>query len=181
MKPFRNRRPSPLFLLPLLAACSQEPAGPDAPPASDALARFVVTADPGPALGVVAAKQKGAQQRVVVEGRVHDVTKGFAILKLMDASLDYCGQIDKSDTCPTPWDYCCDSKEDRLANSLLVEMRGPDGRPLTTPSLPNLRLCDLAKVTGELVEDEHGNLVLVADGLYRAERPELPDYVRWPQ
>lgn len=164
-----------------LAACSGEAAGATGAPPAPETAKFVRSADPGAALGVVAAKAKGPQEHVVVEGRVHDITKGFAILKLMDTELDYCGQIDASDKCPTPWDYCCDSKEVRIAKSLLVELRGPDGRPLSTPSLPELRLCDLVKVSGRIDADEHGNLVLVADGYYRAERPSLPDYVQWPQ
>ena len=53
--------------------------------------------------------------------------------------------------------------------------------PLATPSLPNTRLLDHVKVTGELTKDEYGNLVLLADGIYRIERPNLPDYVKWPQ
>ena len=46
--------------------------------------------------------------------------------------------------------------------------------------MPGTRLCDLVKVTGELVVDDNGNPVLVADGLFQVERPELPDYVKWP-
>ena len=170
-----------LSLLTALTACSEQSNGPKQAPPSAAAARLALTADPGAATGVVATKAKGPQEHIVVEGRVHEITKGFAILKLMDTALDYCGQIDKSDNCPTPWDYCCDTKDDRIANSLLIEFRGDDGQPLTTPSLPNTRLCDLVKVTGKLTKDEFGNLVVVADGIYQVERPELPDYIKWPQ
>lgn len=169
----------PLSLL--FPACSGDAAGATSAPPNPEATKFVRSADPGTALGVVAAKAKGAQEHVVVEGRLHEIVQGLAILKLMDTELDYCGQIDESDKCPTPWDYCCDTKEERLAKSLLVELRGADGRPLSTPSLPELRLCDLVKVSGRLDKDEHGNLVLVADGYYRAERPTLPDHVKWPQ
>ncbi|MCB9876006.1 MAG: hypothetical protein H6835_00250 [Planctomycetes bacterium] len=174
----------PFVVTALLGACSQDSgdrdAGQPTAPAAE-LAKFTLTADPGEALGVVAAKHQGEAEQVVVEGRVHDITKGFAMLKLMDTGLDYCGQVNKEDNCPTPWDYCCDSKDDRLANSLLVELRGADGRPIATASLPELRLCDLIKVRGALQKDAQGNPVLVASGVFRVERPQLPDYVEWPQ
>ncbi len=172
-----------LALLAGLAACSNDEGaeGAAAPAAASAAVQaLVLGSDPGEAVGVVAAKQAGASGRVVVEGRVHDITKGFAMLKLMDTSMEYCGQVDADDGCKTPWDYCCDAKAARVAHSLLVEFRGASGRPLTTPTMPGTRLCDLVKVTGELVVDDHGNPVLVADGLFRVERPELPDYVKWP-
>ncbi|MEO6593950.1 MAG: hypothetical protein ABIP94_04270 [Planctomycetota bacterium] len=169
-----------LLGLTLLGACSEAASKPTAAPAA-ALSKFALTKDPGAAIGVVAAKQKGAVDRIVVQGRVHNITKGFAVMKLMDTALDYCGQTNKEDKCPTPWDYCCDSRDTQIANSLLVEVRGADGRPLPTPSLPNMRLCDLVKVLGKLIVDEHGNPILLADGLFQVERPQLPDYVKWPQ
>jgi hypothetical protein len=32
-----------------------------------------------------------------------------------------------------------------------------------------------------LTKDEHGNFVLLAKGIFRVERPKLPDYVMWPE
>lgn len=170
-----------LSLLAVLAACSKQALETTDAPAATATAKFELSADPGAATSVVKAKADGAKDHVVVEGRIYDITKGFAVLKLMDMELDYCGEVNKEDTCPTPWDYCCDQKEVRLAHSLLVEARGEDGTPLMTPTLPGLRLCDQVKVAGKLVVDEHGNHLLVASGWYRVERPTLPDYVKWPQ
>lgn len=149
--------------------------------AADAISKFVLADDPGDAIGVVAAKEAGPAEDVVVHGRVQAITKGFAMLTLIDEELAYCGQVNKEDKCSTPWDYCCDSSEERKRNSVLVELRGADGKPLAVPAIPGVRLLDLLEVTGDLQKDEHGNLVLVADGVYRAERPELPDYVKWPQ
>jgi hypothetical protein len=179
MKSFRCLSLPLLLVLPF--ACSDEKPAPAEPQTGSTLSAFELAADPGDAIGVVAAKKQGPKDKVVVEGRVHEITKGFAVLKLMDTALEYCGQVNKEDKCKTPWDYCCDSKDDQIEHSLLVELRDADGRPLTAASLPNLRLCDLAKITGKLEQDEHGNTVLIADGLFRAERPTLPDYVKWPQ
>jgi hypothetical protein len=141
---------------------------------------LVLGEDPGESVSVVAAKQGGAADAVVVEGRVQHLEPGFALLRLTDASLPYCGEVEPEDKCKTPWDYCCESKEDRASKTLLVEFRGADGLPMEVAALPEVRLCDLLKVRGEVVVDEHGNPVLVADGYFRVERPELPDYVRWP-
>lgn len=170
------------LLAALLGACSHDAGGnaPAAAPAAE-LAKFTLATDPGEAIGVVEAKRRGDAEVVVVEGRVHDVTKGFAMLKLMDTQLEYCGQVNKEDNCATPWDYCCDSKEDRMANSLLVELRSADGRPIVTTSWPEVRLCDLLKVRGTLQKDAQGSPVLVASGVFRVERPQLPDYVKWPE
>ncbi|MBK8975586.1 MAG: hypothetical protein IPM29_06645 [Planctomycetes bacterium] len=168
-----------------LTSCSKDPAaesgGRPSPAPAAAMQALVLRADPGPSLGVDEAKRAGATPRVAVEGRVHDVIKGFAILKLMDASLPYCGQDGEKDRCRTPWDYCCETKEERLAHSLLVEFRGADGSPVATPVIPEARRCDLVKVTGALTIDEQGNPVLIADGLFRVERPELPADVAWPE
>ena len=165
-----------------LAACGSEVVADRASlPPSPEVAKVALSTDPGDALSVTAAKQKGATKMVVVEGRVRDITKGFAVMKLMDASLEYCGEVNKEDQCKTPWDYCCESSDTQLANSLLVEVRGADGQPLATPSLPATRLLDRVKVRGELRKTEHGNWVLVANGLFQVERPGIPDYVKWPE
>ena len=166
-----------LALAPVACSTEAEPA----PQATEAAAKLVLSQDPGDAFGVVAARQKTVGERMTVQGRVHEMTKGFAMFVLMDESLEYCGQVDKSDKCETPWDYCCESKDTLASSRLLVEFRGEDGRPLPTPVVPETRLTDLLKVTGTLTEDEHGSIVLVADGLFRVERPNLPDYVHWPQ
>ena len=57
----------------------------------------------------------------------------------------------------------------------------PSGETIEADSLANLRLLDKIKVKGELIKDEHGNLVLIATGWYRTARPDLPDYIEWPE
>jgi hypothetical protein len=170
-----------LSLFSILAACSEQTSNPKAEAPTDAASQLLLTTDPGAAVSVVKAKADGAKDKITVEGRIYDITTGFAVMKLMDLELDYCGEVNKEDTCPTPWDYCCDAKEERLAHSLLVEARGADGKVLATPSIPGMRLCDKVKVTGKLIIDEHGNHILVASGMFQVERPTMPDYVKWPE
>lgn len=172
-----------LFLGVVSAACGGEPAAkpPTAQPPSAAVAALLLQKEPAEALGVAAAKQKGPADAVAVTGRVANLVPGFAVMTLMDLAIPYCGETNKEDLCKTPWDYCCETKDTRTANSLLVEVRGADGKPLATPSLGDVRLVDHVTVTGRLVRDEHGNSVLLATGWFRKARPELPDYVNWPQ
>ena len=177
MKPLFSRV---LLLLPLFFAACTKAEKAAAPAASADAQKLVLAADPGPAEGVVAAKAKGARNDVVVEGRLADVVKGRFAFTLMDVSLPYCGETNKEDNCKTPWDYCCD-KPKIPANSLFVEVRGADGKPVASPSLPDLRLLDKVKVKGKVEADTHGNLVLLATGVFRTERPQLPDDLKWPQ
>ena len=170
-----------LSLLTLVAACSKAPEAKQPEPATPAANQLTLAKDPGAALNVVQAKDNGAADQVTVEGRIYDLTKGFAVAKLMDLELEYCGQVNKEDTCPTPWDYCCDGKEVRLAKSLLIEFRDADGKVLPSSAMPDVRLCDQVKVTGKLLVDEHGNPVLVDSGVFQVERPTLPEYVKWPE
>lgn len=174
------------LLLSLLASAGcGGPANPTQPPAAPAtnaaIAKFVLATDPGEALGVVDAKLAGPADKVIVEGRIANVVRGFAVLTLMDKALPYCGETNPEDHCKTPWDYCCEKAKTRTANSMVVELHGPDGKPLATPAIADLRLLDAIKATGTLRKDPDGNFVLVATGLFRVQRPELPNDLKWPQ
>ena len=148
---------------------------------SAAAQKLALTKDPGASISVKQALEQGASQSpVIVEGRVQDVTHGFALLKLMDTAIPYCGET-RTNNCETPWDYCCETPETRHSNSLLVEFRDEDGLPIETDGLPNTRLLDRLKVRGKLTTNEQGNAVLAADGLWRVERPSLPSFVKWPE
>ena len=167
-------------LLFLLVACGEKPA-PEPMPASPAVAALMLSQPPTePARAVLAAKQAAAGEAIVVTGRIQSLVKGLAAFSLMDNALAYCGEK-HAESCRTPWDYCCESKETRLQHTLPVEARGADGRPLPTLGLGDLRLLDRVSVAGRLETDEHGNLVLIATGWFREQRPQLPENLRWPQ
>lgn len=174
----------PFVVCVALAACggpAESSKTPTPKPASPAVAALMLPKAPADAIGVKAAKEKGAADDVAVTGRLYDITAGFAVLKIMDLAIPYCGETNKEDKCKKPWDYCCESKDVQTSNSLLVEARGADGKPLASPGLGDLQLLDRITVTGKLQTDDHGNLVLLAKGWHRNERPTLPDYVQWPQ
>lgn len=172
-----------LFFIPLLAlaGCADDgtPGVPKTPPTA-AAAAAMLAADPGEAKSVVDAKIEGPADEVVIEGRIRTITASRFAFTLVDVDLPYCGE-ECEEGCVTPWDYCCETGKTITANLLNVEVRGEDGKPIRTPALPDLRNLDRVKVKGELTKDEHGNFTLLASGVYRIDRPELPDNLRWPQ
>ncbi len=168
------------FLVVLAACSSGETAAPQ-PPSAAVAALLLANAPAGTATPVLAIKQAPPAGKVAVTGRINSIVKGAAAFTLMDPALPYCGEKSPEDGCKTPWDYCCESKETRVQNTLAVEARGADGKPLPTPSLGDLRLLDRVIVTGNIEKDVHGNLVLLANGWFREQRPTLADGLRWPQ
>ena len=121
----------------LTVGCDRRtPAAPESPRASsEALPAdlFVKTAPPG-AIDVATAKKSVKDgQIVVVKGRVggqkEPLAANRAILTLADLGLRTC---DKSpmETCPTPWDSCCEPKDEVAANSLTVQVSGASGQAL---------------------------------------------------
>lgn len=176
----RSKLPLLACFLPLFAACGGD-GQPSQPPASAAMQARLLGSDPGEASSVLAAKQDGPRDHVIVTGRIAAIVKGLAAFTLMDKHLPYCGETKNEDTCATPWDYCCETAETRTENSLAVELRDANGKPLATPSLGALRLLDEVEVVGSITKDEHGNFALNAEGVYRVSRPQLPNTLRWPQ
>ena len=169
--------------LPACGGTNPAPVAPATPtaPTGNPLAPFVLAADPGEAIGVVDAKVGGAAERIVVQGRIAKIVKGYAVFTLTDLGLPYCGETNPEDHCKTPWDYCCEQPATITANSLVVEVHGADGKPLAAATLGDLRLLDAVKVQGKLVKDENGNFVVTATGVFRSQRPQLPAGLNWPQ
>ena len=175
-------RPSLLtFTLSLLTACggggSDSDGIPTTPPSAAAQA-LVLREDPGAAKSVTDARAAGAADAVVIEGRIREITPGFAAFRLIDEQLPYCGQECK-DGCRTPWDYCCEQSDTISANLIPVEAVDASGKTIATPALPDLRNLDKVKVKGKLTVDERGNFKLLASGIYRVERPQLPGDLLW--
>lgn len=64
-----------------------------------------------------------------IGGRVETFVKERAIFMLADSRLPTC-RDKHGDGCPTPWDYCCEPKEELLAKTASIQVAGPDGQPL---------------------------------------------------
>ena len=158
-----------MFLMLVLAAgCGGEDATtPDGDTgAASALAHVWTDADMGEALGAGAVRADAAvDSEVVVTGRVRDFVEGFSVLKLIDLKLKSCRER-SGDNCPTPWDYCCDTPEDRRDNTITVEVH-ESGRPLrsTLKGVNGLDYLDKLVVRGTVSRDDAGNVTVVAGAI----------------
>jgi len=134
-----------IFAVSVLAAvvivigCEREtaPQAASAQPAAESLpANLFATTQPAGAVDVVTARQSAKDgEPIVVKGRVggqkEPVGANRAIVTLADVSLRTC---DKSPmyTCETPWDSCCEPKDEIVAKTISVRVVGADGRPIKT-------------------------------------------------
>ncbi len=67
----------------------------------------------------------------LVMGRENVFVDGRASFILGDPkTLTPCSEMGEDDHCPTPWDACCDSKEDLRNGIASIQIPGEDGRVL---------------------------------------------------
>src|SRR5436305_11245041 len=114
----------------LAAGCSQSTPPAANGPAADG-AKYLLAAEPAGAKPVK--ELRGAAKdgdEVVVVGRIGGSAKpwidGRAGFHIVDLSFTPCSER-PGDNCTTPWDYCCDSKEDLakgMATVKVVDDRG---------------------------------------------------------
>ena len=141
---------------------------------------LLLVQDPGEAVDIFDAREKKAGDEVTVVGRVQHIEKGFAALRLIDDDLEWCGRGDNPmKDHPSPWDYCCTDSKVFKSAILPVEVR-KDGEVLEIDNL-GIRHLDLIAARGTLEETEGGGLVLVTNGWYRRDRPDLGNRkIAWP-
>jgi hypothetical protein len=111
------------------------------------------------------------QQAVVVVGRVGGRTnpwvKGAAAFSIVDRSLKACSER-PGDTCPTPWDFCCEA--DLAKSTLLVMVQDADGKLVKKDAreLLGLKELDTVYVEGKAKRDKTGNVTILASKFYVA-------------
>lgn len=70
---------------------------------------------------------------VVVHGRIGGRVEPFldnaAVFLLADASMKSCDEL-HGDSCPTPWDYCCEPRDSLTAKTATVQVVDDAGKPL---------------------------------------------------
>ncbi len=138
--------------------------------ASPELEKAVVSDAPSSGtLGVVAAKaQVKDGDRIVVEGRVKDFVNGQAVFTMADKAMKSCK--DNGEDCPTPWDYCCETKETITKNTATVKLVGPaGGKKALKEGLKGVKGLDnltLVAVEGIAQKDKAGNLIVLAERIH---------------
>jgi hypothetical protein len=134
-------------------------------------ARYLLTEQPAGAKPVIDVRQTAQDgDEVVITGRIGgDVdpwVKGRAAFLIVDPSLVPCSERE-GDSCPTPWDYCCDT--DQLAESkATVKFVDEAGDTLPTDARELLGVKELQHVTirGRAKRDDAGNLTVLAKAIY---------------
>jgi hypothetical protein len=116
--------------------CENQSAAPAAQEASADVvpASLFVSAPPQDAQTITAAKASAkVGEKIVLKGHIgaqrEPLAANRAIMTLADASLPTCDNM-PGDTCKTPWDSCCEPKEEVSAKSATVQVVDKDGRPL---------------------------------------------------
>ena len=119
----------------------------------------------------VAAVRKDAKDRddVVVVGRVggrkSPWVKGAAAFSIVDRSLKPCSAL-PGDTCPTPWDYCCEADLPKF--TLLVLVQDADAKLIKKDAreLLGLKELDTVYVQGKVKRDKSGNVSILASRFF---------------
>jgi hypothetical protein len=134
--------------------------------------QYVLSAEPNGAKGVKDVRE-GAKDgdEVVVIGRVggakNPIVKDHASFTIVDPSLTPCSEKE-GDNCPTPWDYCCNTREDLARATLMVKFVDERGKTLAkdAQSLLGIQPLQTVVVQGHAQRDGDGNLTVVADKLF---------------
>mgnify|MGYP006268556973 CR=1 FL=1 len=167
-------------LLPLLAFALLLPACGDSGPASNtqelqtpAASDWLLDAEPSNAVDVKQAKASAEPGdpivlRARIGGRAEPIADDGAVFTVMDLSVPHCGMIE-GDSCPTPWDYCCEPPEMIRANAATVRLVDRDGQPLDVrPTAAGLAPLDEVVLVGTVGPRPTPDvLVLQTTGVHR--------------
>ena len=157
------------LMLVLLAPPTTPPAEPPRIPAT-----VFVTEAPKDAKDVAALKKSVRKKgetvviRAKIGGRAEPFVKNRAVFTVADRALKSCNEI-PGDTCPRPWDYCCESPESKKTNLATIQFTGADGKPLKVgaQSVGGLEPLALIVVEGIVSEvDENGTFVVDAKKVF---------------
>ena len=153
--------------------CGQAPAPsvPVSTVASKAGAQYLLAAEPQAAKSILQVREESKQgDEVVLVGRiggdVNPWVEGRAAFSLVDLSAKACSDI-AGDSCPTPWDYCCET--DKLVKGkTLIKLVGDDGQPVATDAreLLGVKELDTLVVQGKAQRDDSGNLTILASKIF---------------
>jgi hypothetical protein len=161
----------------LAAGCSQSNPPAAKAPAADG-AKYLLAAEPAGAKTVKEVRGKAKDgDEIVIVGRIGGSAKpwieGRAGFQFVDASFASCNERE-GDSCPTPWDYCCETKEDLARGMATVKIVNDQGQTVDADArqLLGLKELDTVVVRGRAKRDDQGNLTVLAAAIHR--RPAGP-------
>lgn len=148
-------------------AAMPPPGAPAAAPGAEVTAILAaVPAGEAKAIHVVRTTAKPGEE-ITISGRIMGngtpFVEGRAAFILGDpAILTPCNEI-PGDTCETPWDCCCDTKEDKKRGIATIQISGPDGRVLKggLEGVGGLAKLATITVTGKVAEGSSAESLVV--------------------
>lgn len=99
----------------------------------------------------------------MVMGRGKPIVEGRAAFVLGDRTILTPCNEKEDDQCPTPWDVCCDSSEDKQRGTATIQLLGDDGRVIAASIRGVEGLKELSKVTlkGRVAEGSGAEVLVV--------------------
>jgi len=137
---------------------------------------FFVEKQPESAKDVSEARKAGtlkAGDEVVLRGRIggskDPFVAGRAVFTLVGRGIKACSD-NPGEKCSRPWDYCCETKEDILANSVSVQVTDAKGQVLRTDMKGRRGLKELSEivVVGKVASAGGEALVVNATAVHAA-------------
>lgn len=138
---------------------------------------FFVEKQPENAKDVSEARKAGAIKagdEVVLRGRVggskEPFVAGRAVFTLMGRGLKACNE-NPDDKCSKPWDYCCETKEEILGNSITVQVVDAKGQILRTDMKGRHGIKELSEmvVVGKVASADGKAVVVNATAIHAAQ------------
>ena len=136
---------------------------------------WIIQTQPTDAVEVGAAKQTAKKgDAIVLHGRIggmrEPISEGVGQFVIVDMAIKTCDQL-HGDTCPTPWDYCCEPRESLAANNATVQIVNQSGRTIEVDlNEAGLSPQDEVYVIGVVGDrPNEGVLTVKASGIYKVE------------
>ncbi|MFO0966737.1 MAG: hypothetical protein U0793_14280 [Gemmataceae bacterium] len=149
--------PALCFVALALAGCGGQEEKKSPTPAAGG--KYVLDKEPEGAQGVLAVKAKAKDgDEIAVVGRVggseKPLIKGRSAFTIVDTSFKSCADRE-GDTCPTPWDYCCEPAGELKKGTLLVKIVDDKGEsfPMDAHDLAGVDTLQTVVVKGTFKRD----------------------------
>jgi hypothetical protein len=160
---------SAAVVIAIVIGCGQPT--PSNKPASAEGQKFLLTSEPAGAEDVSAVKAAAKDnEEVVVVGRiggsVDPWVKGMAAFTIADVAIKACSELE-GDTCPTPWDYCCEDQTELAKRVLPVRFQDESGDVIGKDARELFEIKELSTVVvrGKIKSDTD-SVKLIATGIH---------------
>lgn len=162
----------------LLASCKKEEVStttPSTTPPSAALSKVLETSPAGEAtpIHLIRTTAKPGDQITVsgkIMGNADPFVEGRSAFILGDPEVLTPCNKNPDDACKTPWDNCCDSKEDKKRGIVTIQVMGADGRVLkeSVEGIGGLNKLADVTVSGVVAEGSSVDLLMINAQAIRA-------------